>query len=89
MVIFTNCNIPHNNTYIHCTTFVYNDSNLYVVTVALQYSHHSKVTFTSSSNEYKNNENIQYVWPAGIDFGWLYAEIGQKMADEQLLLLTL
>ena len=36
-----------------------------------------------------STENVQQVWPARRDFGWPYAEIGQKMINGQLLFLTL
>ena len=34
-------------------------------------------------------ENVQEIWPTKMDFGQPNAEIGQKMADGQLLFLTL
>jgi len=34
-------------------------------------------------------ENVWEIWGIKIDFGWLNAEIGQKMASGQLLFLAL
>ena len=34
-------------------------------------------------------ENVQEIWLTKMDFGWLNAEIGQKMASGQLLFLAL
>ena len=34
-------------------------------------------------------ENVQEIWPAKMDFGQPYVEIGWKMADDQLLFLAL
>ena len=34
-------------------------------------------------------ENVQEIWPIKMDFGWPNAEIGQKMANGQLLFVAL
>ena len=34
-------------------------------------------------------ENVWEIWPIKIDFGWLNAEIGRKMANGRLLFLAL
>ena len=80
LVIFTTSNNRHIK-YLQIMTATYISSSIAIFTPQL--------TFTSSNIAYNKNEKVQYVWPARIDFCWSYAEIGQKIADGQLLFLTL